>query len=132
MSDDEARLARLAQRFTQYVLDGIPQLVRLGYRPNEFQTMVHAYGAVGATKRLLADPRHTSYGFQKLYELGRLDSSVEFAVLLPWFEDLFTEDERYEARTRLVLHDFPVDAKLRSATATPPPWTNDEDGTNAM
>ncbi|WP_426509472.1 hypothetical protein ACPPVO_01725 [Dactylosporangium sp. McL0621] len=112
--DDEARLAGLAQRVAEYVLGGIPRLARLGYRPNEFQAMVRTHGAVGATKRLLADPRHTSYGLQRLYEPGCLESSVEFAVLLPWFESLFTEDERYEARTRLILHDPPVDAKLRA------------------
>jgi hypothetical protein len=45
--------------------------------------MLRERGAVGATKQLLADPRHTSYGFEKLWEMGELETSVEFAVCLP-------------------------------------------------
>src|SRR5947207_5138476 len=108
-SDGSERLARLAARFTAYVEDGIPRLKRMGYNPTEFLAMVHRHdGAVGATKQLLADPRHTSYGFQRLHQLGRLEDSVEFAALVPWFEELFTDIERYEARTRLITHEFPL------------------------
>jgi hypothetical protein len=125
MDHEAARLDRLARRFAEYIEAGIPRLAKLGYRPTLFLGMVRDYGAVGATKRLLADPRHTSDGFQKLLYLGRLEDSVEFAALLPWFEELFTDAERYEARTRLLLHEFPVDAKLRAATASPPGWTRE-------
>lgn len=118
MDDD---LTELTARFNQYIEEGIPRLRKLGYNPTQFLEMVRDAGdAVAATKRLLASPRHTSYGFQRLYELGRLEDSVEFAALLPWFEPLFSAPALHEARTRLILHDFPVDAKLRSATASPP------------
>lgn len=120
-------LKQLTNRYNAYILEGIPRLRRLGYNPFQFLEMVQSAGdVVQATKRLLADPRHTSYGFQRLYELGRLVDSVEFAVLLPWFEPLFTLDEREEARIRLILHVFPVDAKLRAATAVPPAWVEQE------
>jgi Deoxyribonuclease NucA/NucB len=42
--------------------------------------MVSEHGAVGASKRLLADPRHTSHGFERPYELGELHASIEFAT----------------------------------------------------
>ncbi|WP_433300945.1 hypothetical protein ACQP2F_04680 [Actinoplanes sp. CA-030573] len=53
--------------------------------------------------------------------------SVEFAALLPWFESLFTNAEREEARTRLILHEFPVDAELRAVTAAPPGWAEQDE-----
>lgn len=121
-------MKQLTNRYNAYIHEGIPRLRKLGYNPIQFLEMVRSAGdAVQATKRLLASPRHTSYGFQRLYTLGRLADSVEFAALLPWFEPLFTVDEREEARTRLILHGFPVEAKLRTATATPPAWVK-EDG----
>ncbi|MEV6632209.1 hypothetical protein AB0M54_15800 [Actinoplanes sp. NPDC051470] len=121
-------MKQLTNHFNAYIHEGIPPLRKLGYNPTQFLEMVQTAGdAVQATKRLLASPRHTSYGFQRLYTLGRLVDSVEFAALLPWFEPLFTADEREKARTRLILHEFPVDAKLRTATATPPGWV-EEDG----
>jgi hypothetical protein len=39
--------------------------------------------------------------------MGALNRNVEFVANLPWFQELFTEDELDEARTRLTLHDFP-------------------------
>ncbi|HZN16797.1 MAG TPA: hypothetical protein VFB84_01145 [Micromonosporaceae bacterium] len=126
MNNGLDRLAILRKRFHSFVLDGIPALRRLGYNPTEFLEMVKRYvDAVGATKHLLADPRHTSYGFQRLYKLGKLESSVEFAACLPWFEELFEPHEITEARIRLVTHDFPLDARLAAATARPPEWLAD-------
>ncbi|MCU7729629.1 hypothetical protein ODJ79_38435 [Actinoplanes sp. KI2] len=120
-------LKQLTNRYNAYIHEGIPRLRRLGYNPTQFLEMVQASGdAVQATKRLLADPRHTSYGFQRLYTLGRLADSVEFAALLPWFEPLFTNAEREEARTRLILHEFRVDAELRAVTAAPPDWVKQD------
>jgi hypothetical protein len=121
LAESEDRLKRLADRFEDWVHDGIPSLAP--YRPTDFLEMVRLHGAVGATKRLLAMPGHTSYGFQRLYELGRLDASVEFGACLPWFEELFTGDEIKEARTRLIVHKFPLKEKLAAAVAARPDWT---------
>ena len=51
--------------------------------------------------------------------MGELTRSVEFAANLPWFSELFTEDELDEARTRLTFHDFPVEEQLAAAAAHP-------------
>jgi hypothetical protein len=37
-------------------------------------------------ERLLTDPRSTSYGVEKVWELNSLDARVEYAVCLPWFK----------------------------------------------
>jgi hypothetical protein len=93
------------------------------YNPTEFRAMVDRHGAVDATRRLLADPRHTSYGFQRLWELKALDTSVELTACLPWFRELFTRTELDEAERRLVLHDFPLQQELERAAQNPPAWT---------
>ena len=57
---------------------------------------------------------------------GELNRSVEFVASLPWFRELFTEDELDEARTRLTLHDFPVEEQLAATAAHPPDWAADQ------
>jgi hypothetical protein len=113
----------LAQRFEEYLLGGLDRLKSRGYNPTRFHQLVReGGGAVHAIKTLLATPQHTSYGFQRLWELGELESSAEFAVCLPWFRPLFTLDEQDEAVTRLRLHDFPLDRQLRAAEERRPAW----------
>jgi hypothetical protein len=114
---------RLEKRFSSFVLAGIPSLKKEGYNPARFLEMVRETGnPYAATILLLNDPRHTHYGFQRLWEMKRLDASVEYAACLPWFQELFSEDQLYEARTRLVAHDFPLDRRLAAATLEPPGW----------
>lgn len=115
----------LEERFRQHVMAEVKRL-QGRYNPTEFLRMVHEHGAVGATKRLLVDPRSTSYGFGRLWDLGALDASVEFAVRLPWFQLLFTPDEIEKAEQRLVAHDFPLGERLGQATRTPPSWLVDD------
>lgn len=114
----------LADRFEAYILGDVEILKRKGYNPNLFLGMVRDHTAVGATKRLLADPRHSSYGFQRLWEMGELERSVEFAACLRWFNPLFTEPELEEARSRLILHDFPMDERLSAREGSPPDWAD--------
>lgn len=122
---DTERLAALRAKFNAYVDEGIPRLRKRGYNPFQFLEMVERYGdAVGATQHLLAQPGHTSYGFRRLLELGRLEDSVEFAVCLPWFSELFDTSERDEARARLLLHEFPLNARIRAAATNAPAWTH--------
>ena len=121
--DDEGR-RELAERFDQYVVGDVDYLKRRGYNPAFFLGMIRRRGsAVTVAKLLLSSSRRTTYGFEWLWEMGELGHSIEFASLLPWFSALFTDDELNEARSRLILHDFPVDERLAKATASPPPWT---------
>ena len=50
--------------------------VELGYRPTYFLRMVNELGGVGAAKRLLGTD-DLQAGLTRLWELGRLDLSVE-------------------------------------------------------
>jgi hypothetical protein len=113
----------LARRFHQHVLADVDYLKARGYNPTRFLGMIARDGsAVTVAKKLFADPRHTFDGFEQLWEMKELGRSVEFVSNLPWFRDLFTEDELDEARSRLTLHNFPVEERLAAAAAHPPDW----------
>jgi hypothetical protein len=111
-------------KFQQHVLAEIERL-RGRYNPTVYRTMISQYGAVETARRLLADPRSTSYGFEKLWKLDSLDASIEYAVCLPWFQQLFTPAELDAAERRLVLHDFPVRDRLERAASNQPSWAVD-------
>jgi hypothetical protein len=118
-----ARRRRLEKRFNNFVLAGIPGLQKEGYKPARFLEMVRETGSpYAATIVLLNDPRHTHYGFERLWQTKRLDASVEYMACLSWFRELFSENQLYEARTRLIAHDFPLDRKLAAAALEPPDW----------
>jgi hypothetical protein len=103
----------LEQEFQREMVEGTALLKKeIGYNPSRWMQMVGAHGAVEAAKRLLAGPR-ASDGFTTLWEAGRLDMSVEFAILKPEYELLFSDAEREEARRRLELYEFDVDSHLR-------------------
>ena len=72
----------------------------LGYRPTAFETMLGNQGAVETAHRLLATFEYQD-GFRRLWELGRLDLSLECHVLKPRYRGLFEPNELDEARTRL-------------------------------
>lgn len=111
----------LAARFEVYLRADVEELTGV-YNPTYFRRMLSDLGGVGTAKLLLEPRRSSAYGFERLWELGQLERSLEFAVLLPWFSELFTDDELEEARRRLVLLDFDVDDRLAVRAASPPPW----------
>jgi hypothetical protein len=101
----------LADDFERDMRDGARRCREFGYNPTYWQKMVSQHGAVDAAKRLLKGSR-ASDGFTRLWEEGRLDLSVEFFILLPKYADLFTSEERAEARRRLELYEFEIDSAL--------------------
>src|SRR5438067_105802 len=76
-----------------------------GYTPTYFLRMISEIGPL-ATARQLINSDSPSEGFARLYELDRLDLSVEALALQPEWRDLFTPDERKRARVRLSEHGF--------------------------
>ena len=79
--------------------------VEIGYRATRFWGMVIDHGALEAAKRLLRAPKEQS-GLTQLWELGRLDLSVEALVLQERWDTLFSDDERQKARDRLDAHGY--------------------------
>lgn len=79
--------------------------VEIGYHATRFWGMVSDHGALEAAKRLLREPEEQS-GLMRLWELGRLDLSVEALVLQEPWNTLFSDDERQKARDRLDAHGY--------------------------
>lgn len=106
MPDDERKAAAA---FHREMIDGSEELARkFGYRPNYFIREVARHGGVAVAKSLLAKPTN-SEGFSRLFELDRLDMSVEAVVLKPGYESLFTDEERKIARDRLLACGYDPD-----------------------
>ncbi|MGY3531173.1 hypothetical protein [Bradyrhizobium sp. USDA 4452] len=72
---------------------------RLGYRPTGMLDLMQEYGAVGAVKRLIANP--ISDGFKRLVLLERLDLTVESLALEERWAGLFDEAELATCRRRV-------------------------------
>jgi hypothetical protein len=95
----------LAAQFHQAMLDGYQELAQLNYRATYFRQMVQEHGGVEAARRLLRQD-NVAAGLTTLWELGRLDLSVEAFVLRPEYAELFTEAERASARQRLAALNY--------------------------
>lgn len=70
------------------------------YNANRFYKMVQEHGGLAAAKRLLASSQYPE-GLSRLWELGRLDISMEALVLKDPWNTLFTPAELAQARKRL-------------------------------
>ncbi len=68
------------------------------YNPARFLQMLNEHGGVETARRLLPT---MSEGFAELWKRKRLDLTVEYVVLQPRWESLFSEPERAIARQRL-------------------------------
>jgi len=74
-----------------------------GYNATRFLQMVQEKGGWKAAKQWLSHDTPQE-GLFKLWELGRLDISMERLVLQKQFRELFTDEEL--ARARKCLHDL--------------------------
>lgn len=94
----------LEDQFQREALEGIREGKRLGYNPTYWIRMLDEHkGAVPAAKQLLVTGDQWQSGLTRLYELRRLDLSVEYMVLDPKYTSLFTDQERDTSRRRLAL-----------------------------
>jgi hypothetical protein len=70
------------------------------YFATYFKGMLDKYRGLGTAKRLLAK-EEIQEGLMKLWELGRLDQSMEALVIQERFRPLFSDKEVTESRRRL-------------------------------
>lgn len=76
-----------------------------GYVPSYFSQMVSDRGGLAAAKALIhAD--QVSTGFTRLWELRRLDLTVEAFVLQDHWRSLFSEEELAIAKKRLQAYGY--------------------------
>lgn len=110
------------RQFHHSIVAGAARLKReIGYNATRFMQMVGERGGVAAAHALLKGP-NASDGFTTLWEHQRLDMSVEAFSLLPWYRELFSDDELVTAEDRLRRHHFDVDRYQRQADQQRPQW----------
>lgn len=103
---DTSKMTPLEQAFHQSCLDGSEMLRKKhGYNPTYFLQMVHQHGGVQAVRMLMKSSNFQD-GLTSLWEIGRLDASIEAAVLNPKWASLFTDAEKKEAKKRLMALDY--------------------------
>ena len=96
-----AKMTPLERTFHQECVDGSKTLQKEhGYNPTYFLRMVHEHGGVEAVRLLLKSANYQE-GLTTLWQIGRLDASIEAAVVNPRWSSLFTDAEKAEARKRL-------------------------------
>lgn len=66
--------------FAEFLLQKAAEAEALGYRPTQFKQMLSAQGGSATVRQLLAKGK-PSDGFTRLWELGRLDLTVEALVV---------------------------------------------------
>jgi hypothetical protein len=78
---------------------------RLKYHATYFWKMVGEHGGYEAAKQLIHKD-NPSDGLSKLWELRRLDLSVEAHVLKEEYAALFTDEERAICKARLLQYGY--------------------------
>ena len=102
-------MTNLESAFHQAMLEIYDKAIsEVRYRPGYFRMMLEELGGVKTAVRLLST-QNPQYGFDRLWESGRMDLTVEYHVLQPRFQDLFEEDIRSEASRRLEELGYRVD-----------------------
>jgi hypothetical protein len=96
----------IKMKFEQRVQKSIKEMIAIGYRPQALITMMmRPEGSVNAVKQLINSEKIPE-GFTKLWELKRLDLSMENIIQENEWHELFTEDERNKAKKRLKDYGF--------------------------
>ena len=94
------------RRFAEAMLAIYREAKEIGYTPSVLLRMLHEKGAL-RTARQLINASRPSDGYTRLWELGRLDLSVEAVVHdnAEWHE-LFTEEELRRCGRRLADYGY--------------------------
>lgn len=96
----------LERKFHQTLIDGYKRAREDGYNATRYLQMLAENEGLSVAKQFLHS-NTASHGFFKLIEMGKYDLTVEYAVLLPEFAPLFTEEEKRIARERLLEINIP-------------------------
>lgn len=91
----------LESNFEAEMLRDYKEAQKPGYNATLFLNMFYEFGGVVTAKKLLAKEKYIQEGVIKLWELGRLDLSVEALVLKSEYQSLFTPEEKRIAAKRL-------------------------------
>ncbi|MHB1174067.1 MAG: hypothetical protein ACYCZJ_02945 [Sulfuriferula sp.] len=89
-------MSQLENDFEARIRAALLECHRLGYHPSDFEGMLANASAAHVTEKLVTSGVLQA-GFKRLAKMGRLDLSVEFIMLEPQFESLFSNKQLREA-----------------------------------
>ena len=96
----------LERQFRERLLDIYKLLAdEYGYHATRFIQMLNERGAVDTAKALIHSTE-TKEGYTKLWEIDKLELSVEALALRAEWQELFTDEDRELARKRLEQYEF--------------------------
>lgn len=107
----DKQAAELDERWHAEMLQIYADAEAIGYEASGFRGLMASHGPLRAAKMLI-NMDEPSDGFTELWELKRLDISVEARALKPEFRDLFSTSELKICRQRLADYEW----------ANEPPW----------
>jgi len=90
----------LEKKLYDELIQNAKECKKLGYNPMDFLEMLHQLGVLGTARKLINAPTVSS-GYSKLFELGRLDLTLEAVMLKPDYSELLTADELKICENRL-------------------------------
>lgn len=102
----EEQNKQLQNELHKALLEAARSAKSIGYNPTKFNQMIATEGGYIVAKKLI---HKTSTGFEKLWELNRLDLSTEAVILQKKFKPLFTKEELETAKTRLSEFGYEVE-----------------------
>lgn len=111
---DEEHRQMLEAAFEQRMYQLFREAAKVKYFAGYFHGMLQQRGGWATAQHCLGSQTD---GFTTLWQMGRLDLSVEYAVLEPKWAPLFTDDELATARQRLI--DARVPHLVAKAEAMP-------------
>ncbi|WP_139891389.1 EVE domain-containing protein [Bacillus sp. D386] len=103
----ENEIKQLEMQFHKDMLGIYENAKKIGYNASRFKQMVANQGGLNVAKKFINN-NEPSEGFTSLWELGRLDLTVEVLILNQKYHDLFTIEERRIVRTRLEEYGFEI------------------------
>ena len=107
-------MEQLKRELTERYISTIKECKRLGYPPRYFTDMlISDDDVVEVTRRLVCKEGGTD-GYRKLYEMGRLDLTVENIILEPRFRVLFSLEVLQAAYNQLKLCEYDGLSKIEA------------------
>jgi 5-methylcytosine-specific restriction protein A len=112
---------QLQLQFHKEMLNIYEEARKIGYNASRFKQMVANQGGYVVAKKLINN-NTPSDGFVSLWELGRLDLTVEALILKEEYRPLFSDEERELVINRLKEYGFEVPQSVKNVKENKNTW----------
>ncbi len=104
--EEDYTVNMLSDQLRSDLFDACKECIELGYHPSLFLKMMVSDKDVVRVARKLVMREEPTDGFTRLWEMKRLDLSVEAHVIQEKYKSLFTEDEIQFCKDRLEEYEY--------------------------